>query len=90
MKPIVIPETNAVFKLGGCGDLPASKASDENGQNYIISAWEISPEELKLLNETGILYLSVVGTGIPPVLLTVQNPFEGGKSDGSYDDSGEG
>lgn len=77
MKPIETPETNAVFKLEGCGDLPAAKAHDpESGQSYVISAWEISPEELKILNETGILYLSIMGNSVPPVALSVENPIE--------------
>ena len=64
-----------VFTLDGCGDLPAVAAHDENGVNYIISAWEITPEELEKVKETGIIYLSVVGTQIPPVALLVENPM---------------
>ena len=75
MKPIETKETNMVFTLEGCGDLPAVAAHDENGVNYIISAWEITPEELEKVKETGIIYLSVVGTQIPPVALLVENPM---------------
>ena len=75
MKPIETKDTNIIFTLEGCGDLPAIAAHDENGTNYIISAWEISPEELKKAKETGIIYLSAVGTQIPPVLLTVDIPI---------------
>ena len=75
MKPIETKETNMVFTLDGCGDLPAVAAHDENGVNYIISAWEITPEELEKVKETGIIYLSVVGTQIPPVALLVENPM---------------
>jgi len=86
LKPIKTAETNIVYTLEGCGDLPAIAAHDENGQNYIITAWEISPEELKKLNETGILYLSFVGTQIPPVALLAESPLlpdsEGGADNG--------
>lgn len=75
MKPIETKDTNMIFTLEGCGDLPVIAAHDENGTNYIISAWEISPEELEKAKETGIIYLSVVGTQIPPVLLTVDIPI---------------
>ena len=75
MKPIETKETNMVFTLDGCGDLPVIAAHDENGVNYIISAWEITPEELEKVKETGIIYLSVVGTQIPPVALLVENPM---------------
>ena len=75
MKPIETKDTNVVFTLEGCGDLPAVAAHDESGTNYVITAWEISPEELERLKETGIIYLSIVGMGVPPVLLTVDNPM---------------
>ena len=83
MKPIETAETNTTFVAEGCGDLPAVKAHDENGVNYIISAWEITPVELKKIQETGIIYLSVVGETIPPVFLTAFNPVEGGADNGS-------
>ena len=76
MKPIETKDTNVIFTLDGCGDLPAVAAHDENGINYVITAWEISPEELKKLNETGIIYLSVVGQFVPPVLLEADNPIQ--------------
>lgn len=75
LKPIQTDETNITFVAEGCGDLPATRAFDENGASYIITAWEISPEELKKLQETGIIYLSVIGNGIPPVFLTADNPI---------------
>lgn len=77
MKPIKTDETNTVFIADGCGDLPAVKAFDENGVYYVITAWEISPEELKKIQETGIIYLSVIGQSIPPVFLTADNPVKG-------------
>ena len=76
IKPIVTPDTNAKFVAEGFGDLPGTVAHDENGVPYIITAWEIPPEDLKKLNETGIIYLSCVGTTIPPVLLEADNPME--------------
>lgn len=75
LKPIETNDTNIICTLEGCGDLPAVAAHDENGTEYIITAWEISHEELERLKETGIMYLLIVGTGVPPVLLTVDNPL---------------
>lgn len=82
--PVEIPETNVVYKLDGCGDLPATQAYDETGTSYVITAWGIPPEDLKKLNETGLIYLSFMGTQVPPVLLEANSPFitEGGESDG--------
>ena len=75
MKPIETNDTNIICTLEGCGDLPAVAAHDKNGINYIITAWEISLEELERLKETGIMYLSIVGTEVPPVALTVDYPL---------------
>ena len=86
LKPIQTEDTNVVFTLDGCGDLPAVAAHDENGMNYVITAWEVTPDDLKKLNETGILYVSVMGTSVPPMALEVDNPLipnsEGGADNG--------
>lgn len=39
--------------------------------NRFSSAWELTPAELKLLNEGGSIVLSIFG-GQPPVMLTVE------------------
>lgn len=74
--PIVTNDTNSTYVLEGCGDLPATQAYDENGTPYVITAWEIPLEDLKKLNQTGIIYLSFMGTTMPPVLLEVDNPVQ--------------
>ena len=55
------PETS-----GDCGCL---RIRDEmNGDlPVMVSAWEPTPAELAVLNAGGKVYLSVVGTGHPPV-----------------------
>lgn len=80
LKPIKTKDTNAVYTLDGFGDLPAVQAHDENGVNYVISAWEINPKELEKLKETGIIYLSIVGMCVPPVALSADNPVEEGET----------
>lgn len=88
LKPIIIPESNAVFVMDGCGDLPAVKAHDpETGASYVVSAWEIPPDELKKLNETGILYVSVMGNGIQPISISVENPLKLAETDEERGDS---
>jgi len=76
IKPIVTKDSNAKFVAEGFGDLYGTAAHDENGVPYIITAWEIPPEDLKKLNETGIIYLSIVGQSVPPVLLEADNPLD--------------
>lgn len=68
MKPVVTKDTNATFVTEGCFDLPATKCHDpETGINYVETVWELSIEDLKKLNETGLLYISVMGNGIQPI-----------------------
>ena len=59
------PETN-----GDCGFL---RIRDEmNGDvPAMVSAWEPTPAELAELNAGGKVYLSVIGTGHPPVWVWV-------------------
>ena len=82
MKAIETPDTNAVFTAEGCFDLPATKCHDPNtGINYIQTVWELSLEELKRVQETGLIYVSVVGTGIQPILVSTESILEEAGSD---------
>lgn len=70
MEPIKFEEQNITFVAEGCLDLPAHKAEDQ-----IISCWKLSDEELKQIQETGIVWFSVMGQQQPPIWLGVENPF---------------
>jgi len=58
------------------GDCVHLAVRDEvrDGLPIMHSAWEPTPEELALLNAGARVYLSVVGTGHPPVALWVGDP----------------
>lgn len=43
----------------------------------IVSKWILSPEELAKVQETGCLYLMIMGNSMPPVLPMVASPFAG-------------
>lgn len=74
MKPIVTPQTNAVFVAEGCYDLPATKCHDpETGESYVETAWELSVEDLKKINETGMIYICVMGNGIQPIRVSTDS-----------------
>ena len=74
MKPIVTPETNVVFVAPGCGDLPATTCHDPaTGIDYVQTAWELTVEDLKRLQETGIIYIAVMGNGIQPILVSTES-----------------
>lgn len=81
MKPIVTPETNAVFVAPGCGDLPATTCHDpETGKDYVQTVWELSLDDLKKINETGLIYISVMGNGIQPILVSTESMLKEGES----------
>ncbi|WP_306150707.1 hypothetical protein [Roseovarius sp. MMSF_3281] len=43
-----------------------------NGQNYMISVWELTPREIEDLKSGGTVQLMVLGTAHPPVMLCTQ------------------
>lgn len=81
MKPIVTPETNAVFVAPGCGDLPATTCHDpETGKDYVQTVWELNLDDLKKINETGLIYISVMGNGVQPILVSTESMLKEGES----------
>lgn len=42
----------------------------------IISCWEFTEEEWELLSKTRRVYLNICSTGLAPMSLQVDNPFE--------------
>lgn len=85
MKPIKTETTNAVYTLEGCNDLPVTKYINEvNNEEGVESCWELTPDEIKQIQETGKVYLYIQGNVVPPVLLTTESCIyfrEEGESD---------
>lgn len=52
----------------------AVRRTNENIQ--LISCWSVSGEELKEINRTRKVWLSIFGGGCPPLLISGLNPFE--------------
>lgn len=86
MLPTSFEESNFVYgKPKGwtdemCMDLPVWKGDvpiDDVGttQPSIISCWRLSKEDLEEIQRTGQIWLSITGTGMPPVSLFTENPF---------------
>lgn len=74
MKPVATETTNAVYTLEGCHDLPVTKYTNaNNGEEGVESVWELSPDEIKQIQETGKVYLYIQGAAVPPVLLTTES-----------------
>lgn len=55
---------------GPCGYLAIKDQPSDTGLNYMISAWEPTPDELKRLNEGARVLLWIAGTSHPPVMVT--------------------
>lgn len=82
MKPTSFKETNHLLCAGnnpGTGDLPIARSiMTVNGRPVpcIISCWKLSPEELELIQQTGKIWISVMGMSTPPICPMVSHPFD--------------
>lgn len=45
-----------------CSDLPVFRDPQQ-----IISCWRLSPDEIETINATGVIWLAIIGPGMPPV-----------------------
>lgn len=81
MKPTEFSEQNKVFTKPEnmtdeqCLPLPVWHGTDQAGFPLIISCWKPTEEEINQIKETGVIWLSIVGKGMPPVSLTTESPF---------------
>lgn len=81
MKSTSFKETNHVYGAGGnpnTDQLAVCVASheDNGGAPSIISKFKLSKEEIERINETGELWVMVMGTSLPPICPSVWNPFD--------------
>lgn len=66
--PVGFEGANVVFQAPRgvpqeeCGDLPVFRDSDQ-----IISCWRLTADEIEEVKRTGVVWLSVIGSGTPPV-----------------------
>lgn len=74
VKPVKTETCNAVLTLEGCQDLPVTRyINADNNEEGVESCWELTPDEIKQIQETGKVYLYIQGNTIPPVLLTTES-----------------
>ena len=52
-----------------------------DGHPMMVTAWELTPKEVEGIIAGEKLYLTVLGTGFPPVMLTVGDPHAPIKSE---------
>lgn len=85
MQGVKFPQQTTIYgkpagwKDEDCYGLPVAQAyyfnSEKGSVPCLISCWELTPEELTEVQKTGKIYLSITGTGMPPVCLFAENPF---------------
>jgi hypothetical protein len=56
------------------GPVPIDDAG--NTAPAIISCWRLNKEDMEEINRTGVIWLSITGSGMPPVSVFAENPFK--------------
>lgn len=71
MKPIEFPETNCVYGKDQEGVEPLPVHKFDTGE--VLSCWELSPDEIEKVRQTGCIWLTVhtFNTPLQPVFMTV-------------------
>ena len=44
------------------------------------TVWELTLDDLKKINETGLIYISVMGNGVQPILVSTESMLKEGES----------
>lgn len=72
MEPVEFKGVNVVFGKGQPEYLPLPGKIRENGE--VITCWKLSPEELKMVQETGCIWVATLTFNQPlqPFLLAVE------------------
>lgn len=64
------------FVLKGNGDdIYDLHAHRDAANNQFVTCWRLSPAEIAEIAKTGVVWLHVVGTSHPPVMVQGTNPF---------------
>lgn len=74
MQPKKFNEVNVIYGEGQPEYLPLPAHKTESGE--VTTCWELSPEEKKQVQETGVIWLSMLTFNHPlqPVLLKTEKP----------------
>ena len=73
MKIIGTPSTNIILEGNGSNilSIPATLVEYVDGDKAVEICFELSQEEINVVSQTHRLYLTILGTRIPPVNLDV-------------------
>ena len=74
MKAIRTEYSNITYTAEGCFDLPATILDNpQTGGQEVETVWELSDEELERVKKDKRIYLYIMGTRVPPVLLSTES-----------------
>ena len=71
MKPVKFVGMNTNYVAEGSDDLPTMVQKSESGMLQITSVWEPSEEDMRILQQGGMVCLCLYGTQ-PPISVWVQ------------------
>ena len=94
MIPTSFEEANMVLDppegvdLDKCGPLNVFRFLAQDGIQRTVSCWKVTDEELTEIQRTGRVWLVVMGSGMPPVVLSGNVPFQMSESSTEGDQNG--
>lgn len=76
MNPKNFKGANVVYGAGQPEYTPLPAKRFENKSGQVNTCWELSPEEIKRVQETGVIWVSLLTFGQPlqPILVAVDEP----------------
>lgn len=76
MKPIKFDGANVVYVANKPEYIPLPAERRPGRSCEVVTCWELSPDELKRVQETGKIYLGLLTYGQPlqPVIMSVDKP----------------
>lgn len=73
MTPIRTEHSNITFTKEGCDDLPATRCTNQYGEDEVEICCELSDEELAEVVKNRKIYLYIMGRNVPPLYMTAQS-----------------
>jgi hypothetical protein len=77
MRPVKTKTSDIVFRKEGAGDLPATSCTMNDGVSPCYeTVWKLTEEEKQQVQESGRIYLYLVGQSVQPCFLTTESAIE--------------
>jgi hypothetical protein len=74
VKPVDLPHAQ-LLTAPGCHPLPAVHVTYADGVDAVVTAWELTAEEVEDVQRTGRVWLEIRGITQPPVVLSTRCPY---------------